>query len=80
MRSRKKTLISMRNEVRKIQFERLLCWLMGRVHDMRRLDGFRWHDIYSCTTFHNDRFRHSNNITSSTGEATMFDTTVRRNL
>jgi hypothetical protein len=28
-------------------------------------------DIYSCMAFHDDRFRHSNNITSTIGEATV---------
>jgi hypothetical protein len=32
----------------------------GKIYEVRRWDGTRWHDIH--TKFHDDRFKHSSNI------------------
>jgi hypothetical protein len=69
MTSGKKTLVCMCNELNKIiQFEGLHCWY--EIYEVHQCDGSRWHDIH--TKFHEDWFRHSDNINviaSKIGEA-----------
>jgi hypothetical protein len=46
--------------------------LIDGIYELRRWDGFIWHDI--CTKFHDDWFKHLNNImviTATIWEAVM---------
>jgi hypothetical protein len=42
----------------------MLVLPMGRIYDVRRLNGLRWHDI--LTKFRDVLYRHLNNITDIT--------------
>lgn len=54
--------------------------MKGKIYNIRRWNGFRWHDL--CTKFHDDRLRHLSNITVITAtiwEAVMFVLLIERN-
>jgi hypothetical protein len=39
----------------------MLVLLIGGIHDIRRSNGLRWHDVH--TKFHGDQFKYLRNIT-----------------